>query len=152
LPRLIEDLEKLERTGYPEAKCRTLTNALREIIKIIDEAAGSMWQPCMSTELHEFLSIYEKWNDCKEGADLVDRMQRRQRIDEMRKVRHRMSNNVNGLLIKIEKDRQLAISGSVDVTLAEAIYSKLATLTNEYPETFPILNTAIEGFTINNTK
>ena len=146
IPRLIEDLEKLERTGYPEAKCSKLKETLREIIRVTDRAAGSLWRPCMLAELHEFLEIYDRWNGRMEGADLVDRMHRRQRIEEMRAVRKRISKNLGNVFAKLTTDPQFNLSRTAEVDLARDIYGKFQSLVESFPETFKILGTAVAGF------
>lgn len=146
LPRLIEDLEKLERAGYPEVRCRALKNMLRKIIQLTNEAHGSLWRPCMMAELHEFFSIYERWNDRDEGADLIDRIHRRQRIEEMRAIRKQGGRNVSRALKNATLKSQIDIGSDEDHKLAAGIYREMRALVDEFPDTFRVLRTAIEAF------
>ncbi|MDX5983902.1 hypothetical protein [Sphingomonas echinoides] len=146
LPRLIDDLDRLEKTGYPESKCKVVKGALSQVIKVTEEATESYWRPCVSSDLQKYKDIYEKWNDRGEGVDLVDRAHRRKCISDMREVRKRMSNSLKKERQKREDSAQGEFGTDADKTVAVGIYAEFAKIVETHPDTFPGLKAAVTRF------
>jgi hypothetical protein len=151
LPRLLDDLERLERTGFPEANCKSVRDALAEIIRVTDQAQDSFWRPCVSGELQQFRNVYIQWNSRLEGADLVDRLHRRQQLEQMRSLRQRMSRNIKRERTNRAVDAQQSILGKDDEKLGWIVYEQLKKLTETHPDTFKTLKTAINAFETEST-
>ncbi|WP_417813891.1 hypothetical protein [Thalassospira alkalitolerans] len=150
IPRLIEDLEKLERTGIAEEKCKLIKEVLSRVISITDKASKSNWRPCASQPLHEFREIYAHWNDRYEGVSMADRVHRRERINEMREKRLRTSRNLSRRINYNKDERQGVLDGifanEEDKNLAIEIYKELRKISDQHPDTFPILTKAVETY------
>jgi hypothetical protein len=146
LPRLLDDLERLERTGFPEEKCKLVRSALTEMIRVTDQAEDSFWRPCVSGELQQFLDVYIKWNSRKEGADLVDRLHRRQQLEQMRLLRKKMSGNMKRERADRSAGAQQDILGKDDYGLGQVVYEQLKKLAESDRTTFKILKTAVDAF------
>lgn len=143
LPRLINDLDRHEATGIPEKTCADVKASLKAIIDATEAAPASFWSPCVTSDLHQFREVYAKWNDRLQGADLVDRIHRRDRIDELRALRSKMR-------------RSLAASGTskgpllatdADKKVADAFYGELANLVKKHPVMFPGLAHGVAAYT-----
>jgi hypothetical protein len=139
-------LEKLERTGFPEEKCKLVRNALEKIIETTNKAEDSFWRPCVFAELQQILDIYKKWNGHGENADLVARLQRRRLLDEMRALRDRMHSNIKRGRADRSGEAQQVIMGKDDEGLGQAVYDQLKALAEKHPETFKVLKTAVMAF------
>ena len=146
IPRLVDDLDRLEKTGYPEGKCKLVKAALGEVIKATNDAKDSYWRPCVSSDLQKFRDIYDKWNDRGEGVDLVDRAHRRKCVTDMREVRKRMSRNLANDKKRREASSQSEFATAEDKSLAEGIYSEFGKIVQEHPDTFPGLRAAVDKF------
>jgi hypothetical protein len=105
----------------------------------------------VSGELQQFRNVYIQWNSRLEGADLVDRLHRRQQLEQMRSLRQRMSRNIKRERTNRAVDAQQSILGKDDEKLGWIVYEQLKKLTETHPDTFKTLKTAINAFETEST-
>ena len=142
IPRLIDDLQRHEETGYPEDRCEAVKEALKKVIDSAEARPASVWHPSVTDEIRQLRQIYVKWNDNGQGADLVNRIDRKTKIHDMRKIRGLMKRKMNKKASELQGD----FATNEDLEIARESYNAFGELADKYPDVFRSLKAGVSSF------
>ena len=138
LVQLMEDLVALDQHGLSDEHCETVRQSLeRMTIHASALPDSSLVRRSVMSELENFTTAYEKWNDIQ-GQDGQAILQRRAALKTMRKRRKQLA-----LVIR---SNQHVLAEELDLELISAFYHALGTITTAMPDLFSNLAKAIERF------
>lgn len=138
IARLIDDLRKLDRTGFKEEICITVKNALRTLVEEIRKPVGPAFLPSVLGDYDRLLQTYEEWNDFGTQSDPDTVNGRRERIEELSRIRRAIQG-------KLKSHRK---AGAPPVTPADreilkTSVAKLELVVTQNPTIFPRLRKAL---------
>lgn len=140
IPRFIEDLKRIERTGYGETQCAVVKTALTSIRRAAQAGAGSRWIAQIALDSGDFFDAYERWNGHGTSTDRSAIASRRDELGELQKINSRWSGvfrrNHEGDVPSAPGDEEfanLAYVAFADVVASErATFRSLASAVKEH--------------------
>ena len=140
IPRFIEDLQRIERTGYGDAQCAIVKTALTSIREAAQERAGSRWIAQIALGGGDFCDAYERWNGNGASAERSAVANRRDELNELQKINKNWSaafrRNHNGDVPSAPGDEEfakLAYTALANVVASErAMFRSLASAVKEH--------------------
>lgn len=139
LPRMIEDLERLESTGYSENVCDVVKKALDDIRVASINGAGSVWVAGIAHASGDFFLAYRRWNGQGEKTTRDAILQRRQEVDELRTHNNRMSADFR------KNHLRDTVVTSQDAEFCDIAFDRLSNLSKSWPQHFKSLASAMKN-------
>lgn len=139
IARLIDDLRELERSGFKEEVCIPVKNALRALLEETRKNSVSpAFLPSVVSDYDRLLQTYEEWNSYGTQSDPDTVNGRRERIEELSRIRHEIQRKLKAL-------RKTGVTPvtPVDREILKTSVAKLELVVTQNPAIFPRLRKAL---------
>ena len=141
LKRLVKDLRKLESTGFDEAICRQVREALHKLSTSQAGPTGASFAPEITNEGGRFHQRYIEWNGNLQNRSREAANSRKNLIGELYFWRERM-------ITKLRSGRKgfKVFATDEDYAIVEGVYKQLSTIVAQYPDIFWHLKISVATF------
>jgi hypothetical protein len=137
--RMIDDLSRLEETGYGEDVCARVKSAITSIHDASMEKSGSRWVAGIAAVSGDFYTTYEKWNGQEQNVTRDAIISRRLEIREMQEFNNRMSLSFR------KNHRARTVISRAEAEFCDVAFARLNELAALWPEYFKSLKTALRN-------